>query len=113
MSGFSSAGLRALRRMNRNTLDTDLVFYDGTTALASQRVAIRRLSQEEIPEGEAISSPGGVVEVRGTFDMTVKSGYRFTWDGFVWEVTQTPVATETNTSVARRAIAQSTGKAHD
>jgi hypothetical protein len=112
MAGFSTPGLRSLRKQNRDTRDTDLVFYDGTTAQAAQRVAIRRLTQEELPEGEAIASPGGVVEIRGEFDLVVKSGWRFTWDGLVWEVTQTPVATETNTSVARRAIAQSTGKAH-
>lgn len=110
MSGFSSAGLRSLRRQNRDTLDTDLTFYHDGVALPPQRVALRRVSQQELPDGEVMATPGGVLEIRGGFDLDIRSGYRFTWDGLTWKVVQVPVATETNTSIARRALAVSEGK---
>jgi hypothetical protein len=112
MAGFSSKGVRSLRKQNADTLDTDLVLYRNGVAQDSQRVALRRVTQKEIPDGEAIATPGGLLEIRGevgAFD--VRSGDKFAWDGLAWKVTQTPVATGTNTSVARRALATSEGKA--
>ncbi len=111
MPRWSQAGLRAMRRLNSDTLDTSLVLIRNGVSLPAQTVALRRLSGSELPDGEVIATPGGALEIRGAFDLDIRSGDRFTWDGIAWKVTGLGTATQTNTSVARRALATSEGKA--
>lgn len=107
---WSEAGLANLRAMNDATLDTDLVLRRANADLAPQRVALRLVGQTGIDGNEAVSLPSASLSVRGTFALDVRSGDTFKWNGYGWKVTEAPAATETNTSVARRAIAEKIGK---
>ncbi len=107
---WDEAGLESLRTQNSDTLDTWLVLRRDNANLAPQLVALQLVGQVGIDGNVDISLPGVSMRIRGTFTLNIRSGDTFKWGGYGWKITEPAFATETNTSVARRAIAEKIGK---
>ena len=111
MATWSPRGLGNLRKQNRDTLDTEKVLYRNGVALPAQRMALRLTGQQSSEDGVAVSVPGVELQIRGDFTLDILAGDELTHVGKVWRVIEAGVATETNTSVAKRARAEVIGKA--
>ena len=93
-----------MARMLSENLTDSVTLKRAGVSLAAQNVRVRKVSQTSVTEGEPVSTGRAFVEIIGLTTLDIQAEDTFSWDGSLWEVTDTTVIGTDN--VSRKASAE-------